>query len=268
VTERPGSRPRVIHRVMAHLVRATALIDRGARLFDRARSRLVLGLGSDAFFETFNDVAYASERSYRTADLDARQGLFDWEQRLVRDCLPPPPATILVGAAGGGRESLALAHLGYSVVAFEPVARLAGSLAHVAAAEPRIEPLLGRYEDLPVLRRLDQSGLVNLAERLPFDAALFGWVSFSHGTDTRRIDALCRVASLTRGPIVVSYFPASAQAPRARRATFSIWIGYYREISPEDLGGFARAAGLAVTRIDEAGSFAALERVDRTATSR
>jgi len=117
------------------------------------------------------------------------------------------------------------------------------------------------------MRRLGQSGLVNLAERPPFDAALFGWISFSHGADATRIDALCRVASLTRGPIVVSYFPASARAPRAHQATFSVWIGYCREISPEELRGFARAAGLAVTHIDETGSFAALERLDRTATA-
>ncbi|MBW2191836.1 MAG: hypothetical protein JRG93_20055, partial [Deltaproteobacteria bacterium] len=49
-------------------------------------------------------------------------GLYEWEQRWFERRLPAPPASILIGAAGAGREASALRQLGYHVHAFEPSA--------------------------------------------------------------------------------------------------------------------------------------------------
>src|SRR5687767_14651727 len=47
-------------------------------------------------------------------------GLFDWEEQVVREHFPPPPARVVVTGAGAGREVLALLRLGYDAVGFEP----------------------------------------------------------------------------------------------------------------------------------------------------
>ena len=49
-------------------------------------------------------------------------GLYPWETDWFERRLPSPPASILIGAAGGGREAAALRDLGYQVRAFEPSA--------------------------------------------------------------------------------------------------------------------------------------------------
>ena len=92
---------------------ATGLIDRGYMHFDRLRSKIVVACGSNEFFDTYNDLVYARKQGYRMAT----EGLFPFEQRAISRYFPAPPGTVLVGAAGSGREALALARQGYRVVA-------------------------------------------------------------------------------------------------------------------------------------------------------
>ena len=60
---------------------------------------------------------------------------FRGRKRCFERYFPPPPAHILVGGAGGGREAFALLERGYRVTAFEPSEALAASMA--AAADGR-----------------------------------------------------------------------------------------------------------------------------------
>ena len=246
------STDRVAARIAARLVHASWIGDRAYHALDRVRARLVLALGSDAFFDAYNDVAYSRDSTYRATAPQFRRGLFPWERRVVRDFFPPPPARVLVGAAGGGRESLALAELGYQVTAFEPVAALAESL-QAARGDAAVEVLVGRYDELPDLLPAGGASRVNLSARAPFPAAILGWYSFSHGrSDARRVDALRRVAALTDGPIVVSYFPRPPHATGSADQ-FSVQIGHYREIPESEMRRFAGEAGLEILQLDPTG---------------
>ena len=47
--------------------------------------------------------------------------MFEWEEKWFSSDLPPPPARILLGGAGSGREIRHLARHEYRIVAFDPV---------------------------------------------------------------------------------------------------------------------------------------------------
>ena len=129
----------IVHTILVYVVLATGLIDRAYRRFDRLRSNLVVAFGSDTFFDKFNDMAYGRRPAYQMAT----KGLFPFEQRAIANHFPPPPATILIGAAGSGREALVLAERGYRIVAFEPIRAVITDLAEKHPAQS-IECLHGR----------------------------------------------------------------------------------------------------------------------------
>src|SRR5262245_56525850 len=111
-------------RLAARIVRLTYVADWAFRRFDRLRSLIVLAFSSDSFLVEFSRLAYSAGSSYKPGASNYRKKLFEWEERAICDFFPPAPARILVGAAGGGREPLALIEKGYSVVAFEPASLL------------------------------------------------------------------------------------------------------------------------------------------------
>jgi hypothetical protein len=210
---------------------ATRVIDRGYRAFDRLRSTFVVACGSDQFFDTYNNLAYA--RNYRMVT----KGLFPFEQRAISRHFPAPPATVLIGGAGAGREALVLAQQGYRVVAFEPIQPLAISLAEVRGALP-IESLIGRYEDLPVVRSaLNPSVTIDLRSRGPFSAAIVSSGSISHlRSDQHCIATLRHFAELTHGPILISWF---------------VQVGFYRPFTGAEIRALAEGAGLDVLYLDD-----------------
>src|SRR5262249_1714127 len=185
---------RLVLSCFARIVRSTVMVDRGYRLFDRLRSRCVLTCAPDAFYDVYNDITYSNQAIYRAGTPNFRSKLFAFEERAIAEFFPPPPGTVLVGAAGGGREAFALARRGYGVVAFEPARSVANSMGRARGEYP-IETLVGRYEDLPVVTSLTQPPVaIDLQSRAPFAAAIMGWVSFSHlRSDERCIDALRRI---------------------------------------------------------------------------
>jgi hypothetical protein len=251
------SRPSRRHRLLARALRVTTLIDRAYKRFDRLRARAALSFGSDAFHAAYHDAAYGGDAAYRADSSTFRTALFDWEERAIDRTFPKAPATILIGAAGGGREALALARRGYHVVAFEPNRRLVASLVQTIGADTKIEVLCGRYEDLPVLSTPEDAS-IDLRVKTRFDAAIFGWASFSHlSSDAARVEALRQVAALTNGPMLVSCFPR-ADVSRAESAwAFSIHIGRYREIGPDSIRQMTAAAGLTVVPVDDRDTFSA-----------
>lgn len=134
------------------------------------------------------------------------KGLWTWERDWFRSRLPPPPARILVGAAGSGREAIALAELGYQVDAFDPATRMVELAEAVLAAPHQVR--VGSFEDL-------SSAVLDLADNQlsvfagnSYDAVLLGWGALSHvieGTERERLLA-ASTALAPDGPVLASFF--------------------------------------------------------------
>jgi hypothetical protein len=229
------------------------------------RSELVAALASDAVLERYNELAYGANREYRADAEEFRTYLFPWEEHVVAEYFPPPPARLLIGGAGGGRESFALAGMGHRIVAFEPSAPLAATLAAAVPDGCDVQTYRASYQDLPELFPASQGGrATRLGELGPFDASILGWGSFSHlAREESRIRTLSAFGAVTDGPIVISFLAlrqvGAAQRKLARLRTrlprrpgrlsgdrFSPSIGYYHPIDRPELERLAAAAGLEV----------------------
>jgi hypothetical protein len=267
--------PGYLTRLAARFVHSTTLIDRAYQRFDRLRSLLVLAVASDSFLDAHCKLAYDALTAYQADSPDFRRELFQWERLAVRNFFPAPPARVLLGGAGGGREAYGLCEMGYRVVAFDPAPVLAASMRKRAEAEwaALLETYCASYQDLPIMPATSGSQLVDLRTQAPFDAAILGWVSFSHIVqDSARVSALKAFGELTRGPILVSYYsdaartgPARGAGGRlralrrraARRGTsmFTTGVGYVRLFSDADLRDVVERAGLEVVHIDNDHAF-------------
>lgn len=231
----------------------------------RARSELVAAWASEEMLDRFNDIVYASSPSYHPDAASFRAYLFPFEEEAIRDFFPKPPAHVLIGGAGGGREALALAALGYRITAFEPSPKLAAALAARAHNGASLAVYRARYEDLPRLEKTPGPGTVALDALPRIDGVIAGWGSFSHLRSRElRVAALEHLAGATDGPILVSFIglfddrkpPASALG-RLRRAlprrhgrnpgdAFSISIGFYHRTNDREVDDLAAAAGLEI----------------------
>jgi hypothetical protein len=187
--------------------------------------------------------------------------LMDWEVRWFEQQLPPPPARVLVGAAGGGRECVALVDRGYEVDGFDP------SPAAVAHAERRLagrgRVAVGSYADLggPRLSWL----------RSRYDAVLLGWGSLSHviGEPARRGLFVAVDELAGEGPVLSSFYLADADSSSPGRVarlgqrlgewvgqrrgasagepvSLTYWGGFVHELAVEEIqalaGGISRSA--------------------------
>jgi hypothetical protein len=240
-------------RLLARLLHASRLIDRGYRYFDRLRARATLRFGTDAFFDAFNEISFGKQAVYDPSSPLFRAHLFPEELDALARFFPPPPATLLIGAAGGGREALALARRGYRVTTFDPAVSLVRSASAAArAAGLEVESLVGRYEDLPRLRDATDRQAVDLTGRR-FDAAILGWSSYSNlKHDADRVEVLKRMAALTAGPLLVTYFPRpEGSADDTRRGQFAMGVGFFQELSSREVCGFAAQAGLIVRHAED-----------------
>jgi hypothetical protein len=189
--------------------------------------------------------------------------LFSWEEEAIAKYFPRPPARLLVGAAGGGREVLALAAMGYEVVAFEPSAPLAALMADRLPKGLNVMVYRAGYEDMPNLfppRPGMRGG--NLETWSGFEAAILGFGSYSHlRTEGARIRTLSSFARYVRGPILVSFHqsdtsklpPNGGQTERLGRLLkigprdrFSVYIGFTHDVIGPELAAEARRSGLSV----------------------
>jgi hypothetical protein len=244
---------RFVLSLFARAVRSTVMVDRGYRLFNRLRSKIVLACASDAFYDVYNDLTFACQDVYRAETETFRSSLFPFEERAISQHFPSPPGSVLVGAAGGGREVLALARRGYQMVAFEPAQPLAISMVR-ACSKLRVEAYVGRYEGLPFLSSPAQpSVVIDLRSRAPFEAAIMGWGSLSHlRSDELCIETLRQIGRLTTGPILVSWLPRFAgDSSAAAIPQFSMDIGYFRRFSGAEVRALAECAGLEVVHLDD-----------------
>lgn len=163
----------------------------GVRLGLASRERL--HAGDEAYYSGGKDDGHTDY----AGDEQNRRGLAEWETRVVSRFFPPR-GRLLVMAAGGGREVLALARMGYEVDGYEPhpglVAFARGFLAREGAAGGRVEPI-GRD-------RAPEGGG-------PYDGVIVGWSAYTliQGRATR-VRFLRELRKLARpgAPLVVSFF--------------------------------------------------------------
>ncbi len=218
--------------------------------------------------ERYGQLGYRSLNRYRP-ETDAFVGeLFPWEQEIIEQQFPAPPARVLIGGAGGGREPFALAHMRYHVVAFDPVVELTRAMAQHRPPDTHIEVFRASYQDLPRFDPAMDGGSTTSLDRLPaFAAGIIGWGSFSHlPSDDDRVQTLVEMARAVDGPILVSLFfrPDDTQHPRPRLQwlrhrlpgrnktpgnTFSFKIGLYRELTEGEFVTLVKRAGLVVDQL-------------------
>jgi len=253
--------PALLRRLGVRLLRASRLLDRAYLSFNRRRSQVVIRLAGEKFLDEYNAAAYRDEPAHREGP--GSRELRPWETDFIRS-LPPPPARILLGGAGTGREAEGLAARGYQLVAFDPAASLVRSMQTMTPPDLDVLPLVGGYLDLPVLRRLDGTE-VDLSKGPRFQGAYAGWASFSHlRTAIECVEALTKMSALTDGPILLSYLPGPDQVEP--QTGFSVQIGFFRQLSEKHVRDYAARAGLDVVsaKVDENWPRAVLRRRDET----
>jgi hypothetical protein len=256
----------------ARLILATRAIDKAYRLFDKIRSEFVLAVASGAIIERFNDLSYGKTNSYDPASSAFRKYLFPWEEQVIEKFFPAPPARILIGGAGGGREVFALVSRGYEVVAFEPSKALVESMSNMVAEGIDVKVFCASYDDLPHLSPAKPGhSMANLEDMSTFDAAIVGWGSFSHLTsEESRVRTLKAFAKATKGPIVVSFLsfrPTAKDIPppsklrrflpgkfnREAGNAFSVYIGFYHEMHEAEIIDIAHQSGLKIVHLNTDG---------------
>jgi len=166
-------------------------------------------------------------------------GLYEWEQQWFERRLPAPPASILIGAAGAGREASALLKLGYRVQAFEP-STSAFRLCQLELGSESVDQ--ASYEDLIATVLRGKSARLRLASEATFDAVLLGWGSFGHVLQRAdRLELLRACDQIApHGPILLSIFEPNATA--LKNGTYYMpWGGFLVRPTPEELDQHAKA---------------------------
>ena len=190
-------------------------VDRAYGLFNVVREEVALSRIHSDQMQAILAERYGQKRHLYAEPAYIDRGLYDWEAAAVARFFPPPPARILVGATGCGRELFALAALGYRVDGMEPSPALfEGLLAEntrrqlAENARRQLDPprvlLMAGYDELVEGRAPEIEACV------PYDAVVLGWASFSHVSraETRRrlLPTLARLCP--GGPVLASFSPA------------------------------------------------------------
>jgi hypothetical protein len=152
---------------------------------------------------------YSRSTKYADGSAHNESGLFEFERIAIERSFPPPPASILVGACGGGRELFGLVELGYRIAsAYDPVAAFIEAL--------RCDPRLLEAKDrlyVGTHQALDSIGPVSDEHSGTgrVDAVIVGWGSYTHLLRAaRRVRFLRSLRSqCPHGPVLLSFFVAS-----------------------------------------------------------
>ena len=196
------------------------LLDRA--LHDSEKQALSIDL-YDASFDPKND----------------HDGLYAWEERWFERRLPSQPASILIGAAGAGREAVALQRLGYEVHAFEP-SRSAYQLCRETLGERHVHQ--ASYQDLIESTLQGKTTRLELPSDARFDAVLLGWGSFGHVLRrAERFELLRACDRITpAGPILLSIFEPPGEVERDA-PVYTAWGGFLARPTVEELDAHAEA---------------------------
>jgi hypothetical protein len=249
------------------LARGGARLNGAVERVRRAGSGFTEGLLSDALDVAEMERVTVALYDLQPASYGTEKGLQPWESDWYDECLPQPPARLLVTAAGAGREVKALLERGYAVDCFEPVPAY---LQRCAAGNREGLSLSCDYAAYVRAMSGDGGGPAAAFSDHVYDAVILGWGSFTHllAPDVQREVLKAAVRSAPEGPVLASFFTrVSTGAPptnRAERAGHAAGraLGRWRGASPapprvrlfwhlgftvafaeEDLTGLADAVG-------------------------
>jgi hypothetical protein len=193
-------------------------LDRIARVLAIAREELAFRSLDEKDWLEVSQSLYARAEKYSWASAHNESGLFAFERGAIEEHFPPPPASILVGACGGGRELFALVERGYHIAAaYDPVATFVEALRE----DPRLFDLKARTCVGPHQAIESMVPVTDLRRRgNPIDAVIIGWGSYTHilGAE-RRVEFLRALRKLCpHGPVLVSFFvQMGSESERPRR---------------------------------------------------
>jgi hypothetical protein len=193
-------------------------LDRIARVLAIVREEVAFRILGDKDWSELGRSMYSRAAKYSPGSAHNESGLFAFERDAIEGAFPPPPASIIVGACGGGRELFALVERGYRIAAaYDPVAIFIEAL--------RNDPRLFESKDrISVGSHQAIDSITAIAElrhdEKPVDAVIVGWGSYAHimGAE-RRVEFLRSLRErCPRGPVLLSFFvEMGSEAERPRR---------------------------------------------------
>lgn len=246
-----------VDRVLRRGVRSCSAVLRGAHIGwgDLLALTLPLEVGRELNFRHYATLSqHFSEMST----------FFSWEEKLFEGTLPPPPARVLIGAAGAGREAELLLARGYQVACFEPVRAMTDRMRVRLAERCRDAGSVLAIEccSYEELLRPDSAAGTAARDALhragPFDICMFGWGSVSlifsreeRAEIIRLFRSLCPA-----GPILLSWIvsaPHRRSRERLRRVLgrmsgrtrefYYRWgAGFYEALRDEEIAELSRIA--------------------------
>jgi hypothetical protein len=187
---------------------------------------------------------------------------FPWEARAVELLGLRKGSTVLLGAAGGGRELEALARDGVRVLAFEPT-DLFTTAVTLAANHEGARVWQADYADLVRAANTGDGPLRDVASET-IDAVILGWGSLGHVLDPADQLALLRATRqlAPNAPLLCSYLGEANESNgrRARvrrqlrrlrptlepRLRFRADVGFFSAFRPTDVAGLAAQSGYRV----------------------
>jgi hypothetical protein len=179
--------PRVSYRVplwVRAFLAADRLAARAANVREGLRDELFLALIPPSERADLTAALYAEQRTYLPGGHCFQSGLFAWEKRVFDSDLFPKSGRILLGAAGAGRELVALLDRGFRVVAFDPCEAFVNAARRVLASSPEHAAsstiIRASYGDLARAATTGAGPLAFLTTAPAFDAVVLGWGSLSH----------------------------------------------------------------------------------------
>lgn len=166
-----------------------------------------LGILGRARMHEVDDAVYRQRQSYQDDEYNLR-GLFDWEEDVVNRHFSGCRRLLLLGA-GGGREAISLARMGYEVVGFECNRALVETANRILAREGA--------SGTASVAWLERDAAPDAAER--FDGVIVGWSAymlvFGRRSRIRLLGGLhAQVAA--DGPLLISFFTRPSDSPRLR----------------------------------------------------
>ncbi len=243
--------------------RASELTHRGVLLL---RDLLLTSRLSPQEQEALTLALYQKSSTYSPGGTAFDQGLFSWEEEVFSDPYWPASGRVLVGAAGAGREALALIQRGFQVVAFEPCPPLAEAGRLLTQRTPGLTFHEGSYADLIAAVEGHGGPLASL-RGASFDAVVLGWGSLSHLLDGEQRAALLRALPrlAPEGPVLASFlvdWPRGGREQRLRAALrrrlgadlphFSPEAGFFHLFTRGEVEALAAEGGYTPRRYREA----------------
>ncbi|MEP7119909.1 MAG: nucleotidyltransferase family protein [Byssovorax sp.] len=206
---RPGQDAAVSYQVPLW-VKALLAVDRVTlrldSLRDGVRDELLLAWIRQEDRAGLTAAVYAEQQTYFPGGHRFQSGLFPWERKAFDSPLFPRSGRVLIGAAGAGRELVALQERGFSVVAFDPCAPFADAARGVA--DPAKSTVIhASYADLVAAAEGRGGPLAAAIEGAPFDAVVLGWGSLSHVLPSSERTSLLRAVHTLapNAPVLTSF---------------------------------------------------------------